>query len=110
MLVWGFEPFGGFLGRVEDDSAGRCVDSRTQGVLGCRPGSDFHEVAWFPNACCVVFGFPMVEPNHVDHYAFPFKIWVRIFAVSPINLTPATINVVAGCSLPNLAISRESDT
>ena len=35
---------------------------------------------------------------------------LKIFAVSPINETPATINLDAGSSAPKRAISNESET
>ena len=35
---------------------------------------------------------------------------LKIFAVSPINFTPATTNNSASEFFPNLAISKESDT
>jgi tRNA (guanosine-2'-O-)-methyltransferase len=49
-------------------------------------------------------------PNNLDSLKEIKSRGYRILAVSPINLTPATIRVFAGCALPKRAISRESET
>src|SRR5690554_632407 len=66
---------------------------------------------WSQKAANSSAGQPISSEQVASRVGINTRLWgVSTLAVSPINLTPATTKVVALCSLPNRAISSESET